>query len=102
MTARFPRATETQPQDLLGRLLHAITALILVAGAAFWSTPEILAEENGKELRRPNIVFILADDKYECPAYEAANLRDNRQNTAFSTQSQIAGNCREFRGIAGD
>ncbi|HEV7226524.1 MAG TPA: arylsulfatase [Pirellulales bacterium] len=39
-----------------------MTAIILIAGAAFWSAPEILAEENGKELRRPNIVFMLADD----------------------------------------
>jgi hypothetical protein len=102
MTARFPRATETQPQDLLGRLLHAITALILVAGAAFRPVPTANADENCKNARRPNVVLIIADDKYECPAYEAANLRDNRQNTAFSTQSQITGNCREFRGIAGD
>jgi hypothetical protein len=45
---------------------------------------------------------MLADDKYECPSDEAEKLRENRQNMVFSSQSQIAGNCGEFRGIAGD
>ena len=62
MTARLPRATATQPQDLLARLRHGITTLILIAVAVFWSIPTILAEENSKEPPRPNIVFILADD----------------------------------------
>ncbi|HEV7221507.1 MAG TPA: hypothetical protein VGN42_02335 [Pirellulales bacterium] len=89
-------------QGLSAYLLHGITALIIFLGMAFRPVPTANADENGKNARRPNVVLIIADDKYEYRAHEAANLRENRQNTAFSAQSQIAGNCGEFRGIAGD
>lgn len=102
MIARLPRAAETHYQDLRGRLLQGITTFIIISGAVFWSIPTINAAENDKESRRPNVVLILADDKYEYRAHEAQNLRQNRENAVFSARYQIAGNCGEFRGIAGD
>ncbi|HXT57094.1 MAG TPA: hypothetical protein VN699_00595, partial [Pirellulales bacterium] len=62
MTARTVRAAALHPRDLLGRLLRPTTALLVILGAVFWPEFGTNAEENSKELGRPNIVLILADD----------------------------------------
>lgn len=106
MFARPEFAAFARRRGCRGRFFRAVVVPAYVALlVAYFSLGAFDAQSRvlGAEVRRPpNVVLILADDKYECPAHEAANLREHCQNTAFSWQSQIAGNRGEFRGIAGD
>ena len=76
---------------------QSLWTLVAAGGLAALASGALAAE-----VERPNIVLIFADDKYEYRAHEAQNLRKNRENTVFSVRYQIAGNCSDFRGIAGD
>ena len=100
--ARIHAAAVSRPQGLLGCLLHRVTTLIILLGTLFWS---IVLQKTGlaaDSVRRPNIVLILADDKYESSGKKAQNLRENRQNAGLFARFQIAGNYGEFRGITGN
>jgi hypothetical protein len=33
--------------------------------------------------RKPNLIWIMADDKYESTGHKAQNLRENRQNAGL-------------------
>jgi hypothetical protein len=48
------------------RTVHKVIAFIVLAVIAFHGTSASLAARNAEPQSRPNIVFILADDKYEC------------------------------------
>jgi len=50
--------------DVPSCLLHGIATLILVAGMASASIGAAVADENEDTRRVPNIVLIMADDKY--------------------------------------
>jgi hypothetical protein len=52
--------------------------------------------------KRPNVLVILADDKYESAGHKAQNLRKNRQNAGLFASFQIARNHFKFRGITGN
>ncbi|HEV7223696.1 MAG TPA: sulfatase-like hydrolase/transferase, partial [Pirellulales bacterium] len=73
-------------------MLHRIATLIIISGAAFSSIHAVNADENGKDLCRPNIVLILADDQgygdagcYGATDLETPNLdRLAREGTRFT------------------
>ena len=75
--------------------------LLLTIAAILWS----LAARDAAAAdvpARPNVLVILADDKYEFVGLKAKNLREKRQNLGFSFKSRIAGNRGKFGGITGN
>lgn len=45
---------------------------------------------------RPNVIFILADDKYECPTRNAAICRENACFSSKLVDPQMSLNCGRF------
>ena len=75
--------------------------LLLTIAAILWS----LAARDAAAAdvpARPNVLVILADDKYESGEPRAQKRRKNRENWPFSAGFEIAGNCGKFRGIPGN
>jgi hypothetical protein len=93
------RLNDVEPGALSRRIFRCAAGFVFILA---FGSPLAAGAAPPQAGSRPNIVVVLADDKYECAAHEAENLRQNRQITAFSAQSQIARNCGEFRGIAGN
>lgn len=76
----------------------------LPAGLAFLCAAllaAVAAPSAAAAAKRPNVLVILADDKYESAGREAQNLRENRQNSRVFARFQIAGDRDKFRGITG-
>lgn len=65
MFARSQFAVGPHPRNSRGRRLHATALFFKICAVAFWSVQALDAGEVKDELRRPNIVLILAEDKYE-------------------------------------
>ena len=81
--ARIQAAAVWHPQGLLGCLPCRITTLIILLGTLFWS---IVLQNTGfaaDSAHRPNIVLILADDKYESTGPKLKKRAISRQNTEF-------------------
>lgn len=70
--------------------------------AALFAGPMDAADAAAPAKRRPNIVFIMADDKYDSGQPKVENTRKNRTKRPFFESFQITGNCGEFRQITGN
>ena len=64
MFPRTPLTSSTRPQDLPGYLLHRIATVIMVCAVQLSPITLIDAAFSAESARRPNIIVILADDKY--------------------------------------
>jgi hypothetical protein len=95
-------AVVSSSQNLLRRLSHRITTVIIVSVLAAWPPSQTKAEYYGKESSAPNIVFILADDKYECPEPNAQKPREPSRKPPFSRGFQITGNRGKLGRITGN
>ncbi|HEX4147822.1 MAG TPA: arylsulfatase, partial [Pirellulales bacterium] len=62
MPTQPKQTSRSNPQFLLGRLLHRITTLIIVAANLSLGICHVFADNLGEKQCRPNIVLILADD----------------------------------------
>ncbi|HEX4142473.1 MAG TPA: sulfatase-like hydrolase/transferase, partial [Pirellulales bacterium] len=62
MLSRSPLCSTVSPQDLRGQLLYRIATLIVACGSAVLSISPETTAYSAESARRPNIVFILADD----------------------------------------
>jgi hypothetical protein len=65
MIARFRLAPASHPQNSRGHRLHAAATSFTIAAVAFWSIHALHAGEIKDDLRKPNVVLVVADDKYE-------------------------------------
>lgn len=83
MTVETQSARVSRPKESPGRIGPQFAALVLVSVAVCCSTALQSSARSAEPAGRPNIVFILADDKYESTGPKPKNLRENRQNTAF-------------------
>ena len=64
MFQRSPPTHDTHLQDLPGQLLHGIATLIIVCAGPLLSELLTSPVYSAEIARRPNVVLILADDKY--------------------------------------
>jgi hypothetical protein len=78
---------------LLGHLLHRIATLIIVALSLSHSICHVIAEDLADKPCRPNIVLILADDKYDASGPDRSRLRETASIVGIFHQFKIQMSC---------
>jgi hypothetical protein len=66
----------SHPQLLRDRLLHRITALVIAVISLSQPICHVFADDSDEKQRRPNIIFILADDKYDVQRLAMVDCRE--------------------------
>ncbi len=98
---RQPTVVSNSPSLLRG-LLRRTTTLIVISVLAAWPLSQTKAEYHGKESSVPNIVLILADDKYEYSEPSAHKPREPSIKPPFCRRFQITGDCGKLGRITGN
>lgn len=82
MTVRMQAARVSPLKNSPGRLLPRCAALAVVIAAAC-PTALLNSALSAEPAKKPNIIFILADDKYESTGPKLKKRAISRQNTGF-------------------
>jgi hypothetical protein len=93
-------ARQNQPQGIWRHLLHKTATFRLAAATAILSIHSGNQDVFGQPARVPNIVLILADDKYECCLANGENPLQIRTVFRFPGFHQTTADCDASPGIA--